>query len=199
MKLVELSKKNLYQENKKLVNLINKDYQFDLIIFVAKGAFLIAKDVSNITGIPMIEVFSKRKGEKFKKIVRPILKIMPYKIKKALRSIEFNSNYHNIKSERKVFFDEKIWKKYTNKKNILILDDSIDTGYTIANVKKVVRDFFGDVEIRIASLNCFSKSKQIINTDYYIYRDTMLKGPWSNDSNEYESFMKEYSEWHEKQ
>ena len=51
----------------------------------------------------------------------------------------------------------------------------------------------------MAALNCFEKSKKIVNTEYYVYEDTMLKGPWSNDSKENKQYLKMYTEWHNSQ
>ena len=64
-------------------------------------------------------------------------------------------------------------------------------------VKNVVQEYFNEAKIEIAALNCFEKSKKIINTDYYIYEDTMLNGPWSNDSKYNKEFMKLYKNWKE--
>lgn len=118
---------------------------------------------------------------------------------KKLREKEVNSNIHEKNSDRSVSFNKILWSKYKNCKKILIVDDSVDTGYSLLYVKKAVENEFKNSEVRLATLNCFKKSSNIIKTNYYIYEDTMLKGPWSNDSKENKKYLEEYMEWHNKQ
>ncbi len=199
MKFVELSIENLKEENKKLFDLVVKDYDFDCVIFIARGSYLIGKDLANFKDVPLLEVFASRKGGKLKKILRPFLQFIPTKLKKVLREKEFNSNVHEKNSQRSIDFNSKIWSKYKNCAKLLIVDDSVDTGYSVISVKNAVQQFFVGSEIRVAALNCFEKSKKIVNTEYYVYEDTMLKGPWSNDSKENKQYLKMYTEWHNSQ
>ena len=199
MEFIELSSKKLHELNKSFYDIIKKRYDFDCVIFVAKGSFLIGKDLSDIQYVPLIEIFAKRQGGKLKKIISPILKILPFKLKKILREREFKSNIYEKNSNRNIDFDKNIWSKYLDKKHILIVDDSVDTGYTIKFVKETVERFFEKSEVKVAALNVFTKSEKIVKTDYFIYRDTMLKGPWSNDSNENSLFLKQYEKWHNEQ
>ena len=196
MELLELSKKSLQETNKELYNLIIKYYNYDLVIFIAKGSYLIGKDLAKLNNVPLLEIFATRKGGKFKKIISPFLRVIPKKIKNVLRKKEFNSNYHEKNNERDIMFDEVIWSKYKNKKNILLVDDSVDTGYSIKYAKEKIDNFFNNSTVKVAAINCFTKSKKIINTDYYLYLDKMLLGPWSNDSKENKDYLKEYCEWH---
>lgn len=199
MELLELSKKRLKEENNKLFNLIIKEYNFDLVIFIARGSYLIGKELADMNNVPLLEIFATRKGGKFKKIISPILKIIPKRIKNILRDKEFNSNYHEKNNDRKIYFDEKIWKKYNDKKNILLVDDSVDTGYSILYAKNEIEKYFSNSTVKVGAINCFKKSKNIVNTDFYLYSDVLLLGPWSNDSKENYEYIKEYEDWHEKQ
>ena len=56
---------------------------------------------------------------------------------------------------------------------------------------------FGDIEIRIAGLNVWKKSDELIHTDYALYKNTIIKAPMSKDSDEYELFLREYQEYQE--
>ena len=199
MELLELSKKSLIEKNKKLYKNIIKDYNYDLVVFVARGSYLIGKDLSELNNTPLLEIFATRKGGKFKKIISPILRIIPKGIKNILRKKEFNSNYHEKNNERNIRFDENIWKKYKNSKKILLVDDSVDTGYSIKYAKEQIEKFFENSEVKVAAINYFEKSKKVVKTDFYLYKEKMLLGPWSNDSKENKDYMKEYGEWHEEQ
>ena len=195
MDFLELSIKSLENENEKLYELINKEYNYDCVIFVARGSYLIGKYLADKNNVPLIEIFAKRKGGKIKKLLRPFLQLIPNNFKRKLREKEFNSNIHEKKIDRNVYYDEKKWNAVKEKKNILIVDDSVDTGYTIKSVKEKVCEYFKDSQIKVAALNCFEKSKKIVTTDYYLYTDTMIKGPWSNDSKENKTYLKMYDEW----
>ena len=199
MELLELSSKNLEKIDKKLYEKIIKEYNYDLVIFIARGSYQIGKDLAKFNKAPLTEIFATRKGGKFKKMIRPLLQIIPKKIKKCLREKEFNSNIHEKNFEREISYNEEIWKNYKECKNILLVDDSVDTGYSIKFTKEAIEKFFVKSTVKVAALNCFEKSKKIVKTDFYIYKDTMLKGPWSNDSKENKEYLKKYGEWHEKQ
>ena len=199
MELLELSSKNLEKIDKKLYEKIIKEYNYDLVIFIARGSYQIGKDLAEFNKVPVTEIFATRKGGKLKKLIRPLLQIIPKKIKKSLREKEFNSNIHEKNFEREISYNEEIWKNYLECKSILLVDDSVDTGYSIKFTKKAIEKFFTNSTVKVAALNCFEKSKKIVKTDFYIYKDTMLKGPWSNDSRENKEYLKKYGEWHEKQ
>ena len=195
MELLELSKKSLRETNKELYKKVIKEYNYDLVIFIARGSYLIGKDLADLNRTPLLEVYATRKGGKLKKIISPILKIIPKSLKNILRKKEFNSNYHEKNSERSISFDQSIWSKYKGKKNILLVDDSVDTGYSIKFAKEAIKNYFDGATVKVAAINYFEKSKKIVNTDFYLYSEKMLLGPWSNDSKENKEYLKEYESW----
>ncbi len=197
MEYIELSKERLEEVDKKLFNIIKEQYEYDCVIFIAKGSFYIGKDIANFNNVPLLEIFATRKGNKLKNIIRPIIKIIPKSIKKKLREKEINSNFHNTNNERQVSFNDKQWKKCLKSKNILLVDDSVDTGNTITSVKKYINEYFPKANLKITALNVMSKSIENCTIDYYLFKDTMLNGPWSNDSKYYNQFIDDYNKWHE--
>lgn len=50
------------------------------------------------------------------------------------------------------------------------------------------------VQIKVAGLNVWDKSEDVIKTDFALYRNTVIKTPMSKDSKEYKDFMKIYNE-----
>lgn len=199
MELLELSEEKLHEENKKLYELIIKKYDYDLVIFVARGSFIIGEDLAKYNEANLIEIFATRSGGKIKKILSPILKIIPKGLKSKLRQKEFDSNYHEKKSNRKIFYDDDIWKKYKNSEKILLVDDSVDTGYSIKCSLEVIKKYFKNSEVKVAALNYFDKSKNIVKTDFSIYNEKLLLGPWSNDSKENKDYLQKYNNWHNNQ
>lgn len=195
MNYIELSSKDVENRTIELFNKISDDYKFDLVIFVAKGSYTIGKKLSELGGCPLLEIKATRKGNKLKKIISPFLKLIPKRIKMYLRNKEVKSNVHDKNSDRFVVYDNDLWNKYSGKKNIILVDDSVDTGYSIKSCKDEIQKFFSKAKIKVAAFNYFEKSKDIINVDYNLYKDTMMNGPWSNDSKYHNEFLKEYEKW----
>ncbi|MBR7042042.1 MAG: phosphoribosyltransferase [Bacilli bacterium] len=197
MNYQELSIKSLREVDKNLYDILNKEYKYDLVIFVAKGAYLIGKDFAEINKCPLLEISASRSGGKLKKIISPLLRLIPEKLKIYLRKKEVNSNVHASNTERNVSFNSLLYDKYRHCKRVLLVDDSVDTGYTIKYAKEAIEGYFDDATVKVAALNCFDKANDIIKIDWCLFRNTMLKGPWSNDSKENKKFLKMYYAWKE--
>lgn len=194
MKYKELSTESVKTECKKLYGRIKKEYPYDLVIFVAKGAFIIGEEFAKQNKVPLLEIVAKRKGGTIKNMLKPFLRIIPKGITMKLREEEMNSEFHEKRKERSVSFNKEKYEEYKTAKKILIIDDSIDSGNTINSVMKTINDFFGaNSEKRILAFNVMSKST--IKPNYTIYMDTLVKGPWSSDSLENPEFIRKYKKW----
>ena len=187
---VELSIKNVENKCSELYKEIIKDYNYDLVIFIARGSYIIGKCLSELNNVPLLEIYATRKGGKLKKLIKPLFKIIPKKILVKLRSKEMNSTYHEKNKDRNVSFDENNYSKYKECKKILLVDDSIDSGNS---TKETIQKYFNESEIKVAVFNIMSKSN--IKADYNLYNDMMICGPWSNDSKECNNHLKMYNEW----
>ena len=53
MELVELSLKSLEEVSLKLAKKINEDFDYDLVIFIAKGSYLIGKTIADYKNVPL--------------------------------------------------------------------------------------------------------------------------------------------------
>ena len=196
MDYIELSSEDVESKTIELYNVIlSSNYKFDLVIFVAKGSYTIGKKLSELGNCPLLEIKATRKGNKLKKIISPFLKIIPKKIKMYLRNKEVKSNVHDKNADRNVIYDVDLWSKYKNCKNIILVDDSVDTGYSIKSCKNEIEKFFNNSDVKVAAFNFFTKSTKVIKVDYIIFKDTMMNGPWSNDSKYHNAFIKEYNNW----
>lgn len=196
MNYVELSSKDVENKTSELYNkILSTDYKFDLVIFIAKGSYTIGKKLSELGNCPLLEIKATRKGNKLKKIISPFLKLIPKKIKMYLRNKEVKSNVHEKNIERNVIYNVEKWSKYKECKNIILVDDSVDTGYSIKACNEEIERFFPNSNIKVAAFNYFEKSENIIKVDYSIYKEMMMNGPWSNDSKYHKDFLKEYDNW----
>ena len=191
----ELSLKNTRDKNKDLFNKI--DFDYDCVVFIARGAYIIGKDLADFKSVPLLEIKASRKGGKLKKLIRPFLQMIPKGLKQKLREKEMNKVSKTPSPERNVSFDEKAWEKAGSVKSILLVDDSVDTGYSIKASVDAIKAFYKDATVKVAAFNVFDASKEFVTTDYFLYTNTCIQGPWPNDSTENKEYIKEYEAWHE--
>src|SRR5690606_10036691 len=141
----------------------------DLVIFVAKGAFLIGHEISNYFKVPLLAVFAERGGGRIKNFLSPLLRLLPKKIKLLLRRIELKSNIHINNPKRNIYIVSE-YNDFVNRRNILIIDDSVDSGNTAKEVCNFVCSKFPNSNIKFAALNYFDKSTHIFNVDYHFFK-----------------------------
>jgi hypoxanthine-guanine phosphoribosyltransferase len=65
--------------------------------------------------------------------------------------------------------------------NILLIDDSIDSGQTIKTIKEKIVELNPRSNIKIAVITMLYK-KQSISPDYLLYHRTSIRFPWSMDT-----------------
>ena len=194
MKYIELSRKDIEEQCKDWANEIKKSYQPDLIVYVAKAGYLIGREMKNVFNVPLVGISATREGNDLKEVVGPFVSKLPNFVRNILISLELKSDTHSKNTERKIHFHEGLEKmKSQNIKSILVVDDSVDTGHSMKQVVDAISSLFGDVEIKIAGLNVWDKSRDIIDSDFALYKNTVIKTPMSKDSKEYKDFMKIYN------
>ena len=195
MKYIKLSIKSLAAESRELAEDIGKTYQPDLVIYIARGGYLIGEEMAVYFQVPLVGIHAEREGGGLKDKVAPILRLLPSWLTKILREMELSSGVHKVKTERHVYWDEADFKRVKKQgiTNILLVDDSVDTGYSMAQVKNKVQEDFGDVvTVKTAAINVWTKSEAICPTDYRSYTDTIIATPMSKDSQEYPDFERMY-------
>lgn len=194
MKYIELSRKDIEEQCKDWAKEIQKSYQPDLIVYVAKAGYLIGREMKDVFNVPLVGISATREGNALKEVVGPIVSRMPNFVRNILISLELKSDTHSKNAERQIHFHEGLEKmKSSNIQSILVVDDSVDTGHSMKQVVDAIHSLFGDVEIKIAGLNVWDKSRSIIDSDFALYKNTVIKSPMSKDSKEYKDFMKIYN------
>lgn len=193
MNYTELSIENIKELSKKLASKIESDsYNPDMVIFLKEGGAMLGYEVAKNLNIPVEGIKVSRKGNKLKECLSGILGILPQKIKFILRNIEFNSGFHKKNSKRECKGIDELQLKGDN---ILIVDDSVDTGYSVKALCDAIKKKKCSVNLKVAALNKFSQSDEVVKTDYYIYLDSIIVYPWSKDSREYNQFLKEKNKY----
>lgn len=194
MKYIELSRKDIEEQCKDWAKEIQKSYQPDLIVYVAKAGYLIGREMKNVFNVPLVGISATREGNDLKEVVGPFVSKLPNFVRNILISLELKSDTHSKNTERKIHYHEGLEKmKSQNIKSILVVDDSVDTGHSMKQVVDAISSLFGHVEIKIAGLNVWDKSRNIIDSDFALYKNTVIKTPMSKDSKEYKDFMKIYN------
>lgn len=195
MDCIELSIKSLDEKCQDFAKQIQLVYQPDLVIYVARGSYLIGKSVVKVFKVPLIAVGAQRKGNELKELVAPFLSLFPRWLCNLLRRCELKSNIHGVQVERHIeFLDDISLIEIASIKKVLIVDDSVDTGSSMLAVRNLVESKFPNSEIKTAVLNVMSQSKDVIKVDYSLYEDAMLRTPMSKDSREYKEFCQLYKE-----
>lgn len=194
MKYTELSRKDIENDCFNWAMDIKKSYQPDLIIYVAKAGYLIGREMNRVFDVPLVGISASREGNGLKEIFGPIVSVMPNFIRNFLISVELKSDTHSKNTERKIHMHEGLEMLDKEKfHHILIVDDSVDTGHSMKQVVNVISSMFVNAEIKTAGLNVWDKSKSIIDTDFALFKNTVIKTPMSKDSKEYKDFMEFYN------
>lgn len=188
MDVITLTYSKAEQCTEKLINEI--DFHPDLVIGVLNGAkFLIEefKKSEKFTSSCFVEVKLQRESEKMKrnKIVSIILKILPYYLLNRLRIIESEKVKSKIKKVDFLELNSKIVildnLPNIHVKKILIIDDALDSGKTIYLIKnELTKKYPNLTEIKSAVI-AWTIDQSIVKPDYYVYKNTLVRYPWSKD------------------
>ena len=184
----------LYRGCRKWCEGIKSQYAPELVIYIARGGYIIGRAMSAGFRVPLLGIGAKRPGNSFKEYGFPVLAVLPRSLCNMLRKIEIGSNVHQKRADREIIFHpeiEKIKNPATVKK-ILLVDDSIDTGHSMNQAKKKVQQYFPQAEIKIFVINEMLSQQPIAKADYHLYQDTIIRAPMSKDSWEHYKFLQLY-------
>lgn len=174
-----------------------KDWKIDsskiLILGIKEGGVHLAEDVydfltfesGNEVDLKFIKcqrpsTSLKKKSNLRKQVLEFMFKISPVFVLDILRNIEhYFLTSKEIEFNREVILEDEIdFNKYDK---ILIVDDAVDSGVTLVEVSKFVEQS-NTINSLIKSLAVVvTSNNSIINPDYYLYKDVLIRFPWSLD------------------
>ncbi len=196
MDYIEMTVKEVKTNCRTLSEEIYKSgFRPELVIFIARGAFQIGKIISENFKCPLAEIRCSRNGGKSKDFLAPVLKCIPAGIKAKLREKEMNKNLKSGDGARTTEFNVSSWSRFDGAKKILLVDDSIDSGYSMRAAYDCITEYFDGAEVKVAVINEFDGAEKIIKADYCLLRNKLISGPWSNDSPEHRRFLRRYEDW----
>ena len=191
MKRIEVITLNREIFSEKCSELIGRiDFRSDLIVGILGGGGYIIDEIMSEVGLDstQFELVKLQRGNKFKSnyIIKSILKFLPYRITNKLRIFESKKARSSIVdlnltevSAESIDFKLNLDSRETVK-NILILDDAIDTGRTMFIVKNSLSKLFPESQVNTAVIS-WTQENSIIKPDYYLYKNILVRFPWSLD------------------
>ncbi len=175
---------------------IGKVYQPDLVVFIAKSGFLFAKPIAQYFNCTMADIMVSRPASRTKDKLKRIIEFVPNCLILFILKMPFMYRFNDKKKERKIEITERYKKEKKNlHEKILIVDDSVDTGWTMQCVYQIVKETFPEAMIKTAAYTVIDYSTQRISVDYFKYRNTIVLTATSRKSNQYEMFLKQYEAW----
>ena len=187
MKVVTLNKATFFKKCNALISSI--DAQPDMVVGVLNGGGYIldeARKNSKLENCNFQHVAFNKSSFKDSFVFKLLLKILPYSILNRLRIYESKEvskaknklNLHTLIDYKLDFKCNGI--SNNTIKNILIVDDAIDSGKTIFIVKNNLEKLFPNSQIKTAVIS-WTIETSIIKPDFYIFKNVLVRFPWSKD------------------
>ncbi|HEY5686709.1 MAG TPA: phosphoribosyltransferase family protein [Yeosuana sp.] len=188
MEVITLNKELFSEKCSELI--CKMDFHPDFVVGILSGGGYVIDEIVNEVGFDSVqfELVRLHRRNKFKSnfIIKSILKLLPYKFTNKLRIFESKKARSSIAELNltKVFSNNIDFKLNSDSietvKNILILDDAIDTGRTMFIVKNSLGKLFPKSQIKTAVIS-WTIENSIIKPDYYLYKNILVRFPWSID------------------
>lgn len=197
MEFIEYSLASLCREATRLANLVREDgYRPDCVAYLARGGWVIGEVVANYFSIPIIELSVQRSGSLMKEKSSGLLRRLPRSLRKALREREVAVRLFSGQADGLRHEALRLTSRYSVPSGILrvlLVDDSADTGHSMAVALEELSLIFPDAEIRTAVINAFAIAEDNVHIDWRLCENCLLGTPSSKDNREYDKFIKLYN------
>ena len=154
-------------------------------IFIAENIFQVINSQENKVDLKFIKcqrpsTSIKKKNEFRRSLIETIFKLSPVFILDLLRNFEhYLLTKKSIEYNREIILDESIDFKSYDK--IMIVDDAVDSGVTLEKVNQYIENLVDKTTV-VKSLAVVITNKQaVVMPDYYLYKDVLIRFPWSLD------------------
>ncbi len=175
------------------------DFRPEHILYIERAGLYCAHTLARHLNISASGIQAQRSANILKEKSRFILRRMPRALSHALRKLEIVSGLHNRNSERQISFRGQ---EPPRDRNLLILDDALDTGYSILAVHRHLLHLgYDPARIKTAVLTITGR-QTMMQPDFFLFDRTIVTFPWSYDSvvfekarQQYHTFQKEIQEF----
>lgn len=175
---------------------IERDFKPDLVLFIATSGFLFAKPMAKQFGCDIVDIRVSRIGNKIKDRLKSLIKCIPQKIILALVSSQLKYYFNDKKCERTVQITPRYQAAVRHLyKKILIVDDAVDTGWTMNTIKEKVKKDFPAAEIKTAAYMVSDFSGKHIKIDFWKYKNEIVLNPTSRKIEGYQEYIDSYKAW----
>lgn len=177
---------------------IKNEFRPDAIVFLEKSGFLFARPMADVFGCPLFGLSVSRPGNDTRDRIREKVPYVPkFVLALALKS-KAMYGYNEERSERCVVgnkrFDSACLDAF---ERILIVDDSVDTGWSMLAAKDLVQSRAPSADVRIASYCVIDYSLHRVKVDYQRKSNAIVVTATSRYSKEYPAFLDELAAWKE--
>jgi hypoxanthine phosphoribosyltransferase len=175
-----------------LMRIVGRDYTPVLLVGVRTGGLVVAETMARLGSLPVLPLTCRRPSTAFKSRVpglKPLLATLPEQLLNALRRAEHHLVSVHRRTEQPAWIDlaEAVaignWARILSRSaRVLIVDDAVDSGVTLATVLQTVRDVCPpEVEVRTAVITVTTEHP-VVAPDYALYRGVLCRFPWSFDA-----------------
>ena len=185
MKVITLNDIEFQESCRQLFSLINRD--FDLVVGIMKGGDFVLKTYQSYApkkgqSYGVVDLQRTTTGFKKKRILKYLLRNLPYSILDKIRVYEFHWLNRKLKNqiiEPVEDFDMAL-DRPEEVKHILVLDDAIDSGATMLSTVKGLSKKYPRARI-VTAVVAWTNSNSIYQPDYYRFKGVLIRFPWSLD------------------
>jgi len=193
MKVINLLGQDFHLACERLASTVLERFDPDIVIGVLTGGGRVGREAlpafQSRCSCRYGEVRLQRGGTRIKKALRinTILRPLPECILNLMRMLEvtlLELKAKFIKPDRngQLSLDEEIRRMLKAEgKRVLLLDDTIDTGWTLKIVKDYLEANFPGNEIKTAVITTTHRHP-VIKADFQLYNRTLIRFPWAYDA-----------------
>ncbi|OEK08778.1 hypothetical protein A8C32_00430 [Flavivirga aquatica] len=188
MEVITLNNETFFEKCSELMSRV--DFKPDTIVGILNGGGYVVNGIKKGKEFESVQFkLIKLQRDNWLKnvfLIKLVLSVLPCKISDRLRIFESKKakkviNKLNLDqlSNYNIDFHLKSTPNQSSQ-NILIIDDAIDTGRTMFIVKNNLNRLFPNSQIKTAVIS-WTIENSIIQPDYYLFKNTLVRFPWSKD------------------
>lgn len=184
MRVITLNRRDFPAACLRLQKAVAADFTPDLIIGIATGGEYVAAGVFPDVAHASVALHRPSTADKERaSLIFRILRRSPRRLADALRIVEarilaLRGHSHKIPP---FTLPDDVREAIAQARNILVVDDAVDSGATLQAVLKAVAEVPGTRDVRSAVITVTTSSPRV-SPDYALYRNsTLIRFPWSKD------------------